>query len=91
MTEKHDVKSRIPDFASREEEAKFWDTHDTTDFEDEFKPVRVRVAEDLAHVIQIELDSETFRALCALARKKGESPIIMVKGWILERLKEEEG
>ena len=25
--------SRIPTFTSREEEAEFWDTHDTADFE----------------------------------------------------------
>ena len=32
---------RIPDFSSIEEEAAFWDTHDTTDFEEEFHPVTV--------------------------------------------------
>jgi hypothetical protein len=33
--------SRIPEFANLEEEAAFWDTHDTTDFKDEFHPVTV--------------------------------------------------
>jgi hypothetical protein len=32
-------KSRIPEFKSIEEEAEFWDTHSTADFEDEFEDV----------------------------------------------------
>ena len=38
------VRSRIPDFASLEEEAEFWDTHDSTEFEDEWEPVDLEVA-----------------------------------------------
>ena len=38
-TDKHP--GRIPEFASLEEEAAFWDAHDTTDVEDEFHPVTV--------------------------------------------------
>jgi CopG antitoxin of type II toxin-antitoxin system len=34
----------IPAFNNIEEEAEFWDTHDTTEFEDEFKPVKVHFA-----------------------------------------------
>lgn len=96
MAEKHEQKpqrrgqQRIPEFASREEMAAFWDTHDASDYWDELKPVQVRVAKDLGHIIQIELDSETFRALCSLARKKRVNPINMAKKWILERLREEE-
>lgn len=32
-------KSRIPRFKSIEEEAAFWDSHDSTEFEDEFVEV----------------------------------------------------
>jgi hypothetical protein len=38
---------RIPKFASIEEEAVFWDTHDTTEFEDEFEEVEVVFADPL--------------------------------------------
>lgn len=34
--------SRIPDFKSVEEETEFWDRHDSTDFLDALRPVRVR-------------------------------------------------
>jgi hypothetical protein len=48
MTEREtDAKRRIPEFKSIEEEAEFWDIHDATDYEGEFKPVRVRVAKNL--------------------------------------------
>lgn len=34
------TKSRIPEFKTIEEEAEFWDTHSTTEFEDEFERLR---------------------------------------------------
>ena len=40
--------NRIPDFPSIEEEAEFWDTHDTTDFEEEFHLVTVQFDEHLS-------------------------------------------
>jgi hypothetical protein len=36
-------KSKIPEFKSIAEEAAFWDTHDTTEFEDEFEDVEVEM------------------------------------------------
>jgi hypothetical protein len=42
-TEAH---GRIPSFASVEEEAAFWDTHDFTDFADESSPVQITVRHD---------------------------------------------
>lgn len=40
--------SRIPDFASRDEEAAWWDSHDLADYQDEFKTVEARFAEKLS-------------------------------------------
>ncbi|TAK26294.1 MAG: hypothetical protein EPO26_00325 [Chloroflexota bacterium] len=61
------TQSRIPEFASREEEATFWDAHDTTDFEAEFRPVRVRFAKNLSEGITIRFDAETLSQLRRLA------------------------
>lgn len=47
--EQNNTKSRIPAFASREEEAAFWDIHDITRYLDELKPVAM-LAE---HPIQV--------------------------------------
>ena len=44
-TEAH---GRIPAFADIEEEAAFWDTHDLTEFLDEFWPVEVTIGPELA-------------------------------------------
>ncbi|HEY7348021.1 MAG TPA: CopG family antitoxin [Ktedonobacterales bacterium] len=44
--------SRIPHFASREEEAAFWDTHDITEFEDELEPVKVRFGKHLSEEVK---------------------------------------
>lgn len=51
--------SRIPEFTNIEEEAQFWDTHDTTEFEDEFRPVQVRFAKNLSKGLKVRFDPET--------------------------------
>jgi hypothetical protein len=80
---------RIPDFASREEMAKWWDTHDAADYWDELKPVRVRVAKNLSEGITIRFDRETLEELRARAHKRGIAPTALARTWIIERLKEE--
>src|SRR5579862_3645321 len=77
---------RIPDFASREEMAKFWDTHDASDYWDELKPVRVRVAKNLSEPLTIRLDPETLAELRLQAQEKGIGPTTLARMWVLERL-----
>lgn len=84
-------KSRIPQFASVEEEAQFWDTHDTAEFEEEFRPVKVRFTKNLTEGITVQLDPETLSKLRALAKEQGVRPTTLVRMWILERMKENEG
>ena len=81
-------KSRIPAFKSRAEEARFWDTHDITDYLDELKPVRLRVARNLNQGITIRFDTETLEQLRRQAHKKGMGPTTLALMWILERLTE---
>jgi predicted DNA binding CopG/RHH family protein len=82
--------SRIPEFASIEEEAKFWDTHSTADYEDEFKPVRVRFGKRLSSGVTIRLDPDTLEQLRAVAQERGIGPTTLIRMWVLERLKEKE-
>ena len=84
---KRRAKSRIPEFDGVEEEAEFWDTHDTTDYEDEFKPVKVHFAKNLSEGITIRLDPEMLSKLRTHARQKGIGPTVLARMWILERLK----
>jgi len=86
MTERPTT-SRIPEFNSVEEEAEFWDTHDTTDFEDEFRPVKVRFAKNLSHGLTIRLDPETLDKLRREANEKGIGPTTLVRMLVLEHLR----
>lgn len=90
MTNKNQIqrKERIPEFSSREEEAEFWDTHSLADYWDEFKPVRVSVAKNLSEGITIRLDPETLQKVRVLAKEKGIGPTVLIRMWIMERLKE---
>ena len=62
--------SRIPKFANREEEAAFWDNHDISDYWDELKPVKLKVAKNLSKGITIRFDEETLGEL----RRQAMSP-----------------
>lgn len=82
--------SRIPQFKSIQEEAEFWDSHDTTDYEDEFKPVKVRFAKNLSENINIRLDAESLKQVRSRAREMGIGPTTLIRMWVLERLAKRE-
>jgi hypothetical protein len=65
-------KEPIPEFASREEEARFWDTHDLADYWGELRPVKVRFSKNLSEGLHIRLDPETMGS-CARRQPKGAS------------------
>ncbi len=80
-------KKQIPEFKDRQEMAKFWDTHDFTEYKDEFKPVRVRFAKKLSEGITIRLDKETLSKLRSQAQKKGIGPTTLARMWVIEQLR----
>lgn len=66
--------SRIPDFASREEEAAWFDAHDMGDYLDEFQLVdrkNVRVAKQLSENLSVQLTPEFLGKLRRAAERKG--------------------
>ena len=79
-------KEPIPEFRSREEEARFWDTHDMADYWDEFQSVKVRFAKNLSEGLHIRLDPETMNQLRSEAAHKGIGPTTLARMWIKERL-----
>ncbi|HZU68266.1 MAG TPA: CopG family antitoxin [Ktedonobacteraceae bacterium] len=81
--------SRIPDFASREEEAEFWDTHDFTEFLDELTPTKVRVAKPLSVKVEVRFEPDTDHEVEAIAREKGLKKSTLIRSWVLERLRKE--
>jgi|SRR5579863_1434798 predicted DNA binding CopG/RHH family protein len=82
--------SRIPDFASREEEAEWWDTHDVTDYLDELQPVKVHMSRTLSEGVQVRFDPETMAALRQRAREQGIGSSSLIRMWVLEKLRSDE-
>src|SRR5947208_1867930 len=78
--------SRIPDFKSRQEMADFWDTHDFTEYWDEFKPVKITFAKTLSHGLHIRLDAETLTKLQEKAQEKGIGITTLARMWLREKL-----
>lgn len=83
-------KSRVPEFKSYQEEAKFWDTHDTEEFADEWEEVKVKFARPLKMTFSIRLDPKTINKMDKIAEEKGVGPTTLARMWILEKLKETE-
>jgi hypothetical protein len=81
-------RTRIPDFASRQEEAEFWDTHDFTEFLDETEPVTLRVSPNLRSVFSLRLDREDQEELARQAKELGVGPSTLARMWIKERLRQ---
>lgn len=80
---------RIPSFQNLEEEAEFWDTHDTTDFPDEFKLVEATIGPELVEKLTLRLDRKDREALVRSARRKGIAPSTLARMWIKEHLRQE--
>lgn len=78
---------KIPDFKNRQEMAKFWDTHDFTDYKEGFKPVKARFAKKLSEGITIRLDSQTLSELRDRAHSKGVGPTTLARMWVIEQLR----
>ncbi len=84
-------RSRIPRFKSVQEEAEFWDTHDTTVFEDEFKESKTEFARPLDHILAVRLEAKTISQLARVAESLGIGPSTLVRMWVIERLHQLEG
>lgn len=87
IMKKISIKSRIPEFKNREEEAKFFETHSIADYQDEFKTVKVRFAKNLSEGLHIRLDPETLTKLRVEAKEKGIGPTTLVRMWVKEQLR----
>jgi hypothetical protein len=71
----------IQHFASIEEMAEFWDTHDSSESEHEFKPVEFTAANALKQtwMLSIRLDKVTSDALKEIAKPKGLGASTLVR------------
>jgi CopG antitoxin of type II toxin-antitoxin system len=79
---------RIPDFATKEEEAAWWDSHSITDYLDELEPVQVRFAKNLSDPIAVRLDPGDRAELSRQAKELGIGPSTLIRMLVRERLKQ---
>ena len=80
---------KVPKFKNLIEERKFWNTHDSTDYIDDFE-----VAEDVVfvrpkkEVISLRLDPNTVKELRKLADKEGLPPTTYARMLIIKGIQE---
>lgn len=86
MTDKQKVIDPIPEeFASYEEAAEFWDTHDTTDYPDNFETVSVQ-AELKSRRYEIEIDADLMPMLSKQAQSRGVKVSRLVSEMLREKV-----
>ena len=76
---------KLPQIDSIQELARFWDTHDLTDFEDQLEEVTEPIFEHKT-MIQVSLRPTEFKLVRELAASKGVDSVELVREWILERI-----
>jgi hypothetical protein len=78
---------KLPNTDSIQELAKFWDTHDLTDFaqalEEAGEPVFAR---SKYAPLSVDLPPQELQRVRRLAKSKGVNETTMVREWILEKL-----
>lgn len=79
---------RILDTDSIEELARFWDTHDLTDFEDQLEEVGTTVfTRGEGTTLSISLKPQEAQALRRLAQEEGVKEGMLVREWVREKLR----
>lgn len=80
-------KGRLPQIDSVEELARFWDTHDLTDFEADLEEVRQPVfVQAKGKVLTISLKAREAQRLKRIARSSGVKDTTLLRQWIVEKL-----
>lgn len=82
---------KIPQFKTEQEEADFWDSHDSTEFLDETEAVNMTFVDARPSMKQISLrlDPSVIDQLKSLAVGKGIGYQTMIRMWVMERLGQE--
>jgi len=78
---------KIPQTDSIEELARFWDSHDLTEFEDQLEEVTESVFERrLEAVITLHLQPQEIAAVKRAAQARGIAEATLLREWVLEKL-----
>lgn len=87
MSDKQKKVDPIPEeFASYEEAAEFWDTHDTTDYPDSFETVSIET-ELKRRRYEVEIDEDLMKALQEQAQRMGVAVSQLVSEMLKEKIR----
>ena len=77
----------IPQTASIEELARFWNTHDIPDYDDELEEVTEVVFEPAGEqLVSIPLPASEIEHIHSIAQARGVSSTALLRDWVLEKL-----
>ena len=87
---------KVPTFKSEEEEAFFWDEHDSTEFIEDFEPIEIELSKELEDEIlskkelkkpiTLRLEPSQIDAVKKIAGKKGLPYQTLIRLWITEKI-----
>jgi predicted DNA binding CopG/RHH family protein len=77
---------KIPKFKSEKEEAEFWATHDSADYLEDTKEIKVGFTRPKKKLVSLRLDDRTINELKKIAERKGIGYLELVRMWVLENL-----
>lgn len=90
---------KVPEFRTEEEEARFWDEHDSTEFIEDLEQVEIELAPELEEEIlskrelkkpiTLRLEPSQIDAVKKIAVKKGLPYQTLIRLWISERIRKE--
>jgi len=91
-TRKKEKKMKVPKFKNLEEERQFWDSHDSTDYLDDFKVAKdVVFVRPKKEVMSLRLDPKIVRKLKELADEEGLPPTTYARMLIVKGIRERTG
>ena len=81
---------RIPKFKSYKEEAKFWDSHDVTDYLDELEPVKMTMdlKEPKQETLTLRIQPVLKSRLEKIAKSYGVNLSTLARIWLIDKLRE---
>lgn len=76
---------KLPDTDSIDELARFWDSHDVTEFEDELEEVSEPIFERRTSMA-LCLEPDEIQAVEDIAKARGVARAELLREWVLEKL-----
>lgn len=80
--------ARLPRTDSIDKLARFWDTHDLTDFEDQLEEISEPVFQRGRNAVEVPLAPDEIEAVEDVAKSEGSDLAALLRTWIVEKLNE---